>query len=184
MTIPNVLSIFRILLVPVFIIVVLSDTQNANLYGMLVFILAGITDILDGQIARKYNCTSVLGKILDPLADKMMVASALVCASIKGLVPLWLSIIYVVKELIQGIGGFMFYNKVKDMMPSNWLGKAATVMFYLTIFSAFMFTGMPELVKDIMVFICAGFVLATLIVYVRIGVKLAKKQPKENQDEI
>ena len=184
MTVPNVLSIFRILLVPVFIIVVLSGGHDANIYGMLIFILAGITDILDGQIARRYNCTSVLGKILDPLADKMMVASALVCAAIKGLVPLWLSIIYVVKELIQGIGGFMFYNKVKDMMPSNWLGKAATVVFYLTIFCAFMIPAMPMLIKNILVYVCAALLAATLFVYVRIGAKIAKKEPKENHDEI
>ncbi len=182
MTIPNVLSIFRILLVPVFIIVVLSDISNANLYGMLIFILAGLTDVLDGQIARKYNCTSVLGKILDPLADKMMVASALICATIKGFIPLWISILYVVKELTQGIGGFCFYNKVKDMMPSNWLGKAATVMFYLTIFCAFMISKMGW-VLDVMVAICALLLIATLVVYVRLGLKIAKKKPEETNDE-
>ena len=183
MTIPNVLSIFRILLVPVFIIVVLSDAANANLYGMLVFLLAGLTDVLDGQIARKYNCTSLLGRILDPLADKMMVASALICATIKGFIPLWISILYVFKELTQAVGGVCFYNKMKDMMPSNWLGKAASVMFYLTIFCAFMISKMGWIL-DVMVAICAVLLVTTLVVYVRLGFKIAKKKPEETNNEI
>ena len=184
MTIPNVLSLFRILLVPVFIFVVLSGEPNAYILGMAVFLLAGFTDVLDGYLARKYNCTSVLGKVLDPLADKMMVASALVCAVIEGLIPLWLTLAYIAKELLQGIGGFMFYNKVKDMMPSNVLGKAATTIFYATIFCAFMFPSMPGIIKLILEGICAALLLATFCVYVRIGTGLAKKAPKENRDEI
>lgn len=184
MTIPNLLSIFRIILVPVFIFVVLSGIGNAYMLGMFVFLLAGFTDVLDGYLARKYNCTSVLGKILDPLADKMMVASALVCAVIEELVPLWLALAYIAKELAQGVGGFLFYNKVKDMIPSNILGKAATTAFYLTIFCAFIFPGLPQAIKTGLLLICAALLISTLFVYVRIGVKLAKKMPEESKNEV
>lgn len=184
MTIPNILSIFRIILVPVFIFVVLSGEANAYMFGMAVFLLAGFTDVLDGYLARKYNCTSVLGRILDPLADKLMVASALVCAVIEELIPLWLALAYIAKELMQGVGGFLFYNKVNDMIPSNILGKAATTVFYTTIFCVFIIPSLPAFIKDTLVYICASLLIATLTVYVRLGIKLAKKLPKESNDEV
>ncbi len=183
MTVPNLLSMFRIVLVPVFIFTVLSGTQNAYLFGMAVFLLAGFTDVLDGHLARKYNCTSVLGKFLDPLADKMMVASALVCAVIEKLIPLWLALAYIAKELTQAVFGFMFYNKVKDMMPSNVLGKAATVMFYLTIFSAFIFRRMPEYVLSALVIICGALLVATFVTYFRLGLKAANRYAEEKNNE-
>jgi len=183
MTVPNLLSMFRIVLVPVFIFTVLSGTENAYLFGMAVFLLAGITDVLDGYLARKYNCTSVLGKFLDPMADKMMVASALVCAVIEKLVPLWLALAYIAKELIQAIGGFVFYNKVKDMMPSNVLGKAATTTFYLTIFSAFIFRRMPHGVLTALEIVCGLLLVATFVTYLRLGLKASRKCAEEKNNE-
>ena len=130
------------------------------------------------------NCTSVLGRILDPLADKLMVASALVCAVIEELIPLWLALAYIAKELMQGVGGFLFYNKVNDMIPSNILGKAATTVFYTTIFCVFIIPSLPVFIKNTLVYICAALLIATLTVYVRLGMKIAKKLPKESNDEV
>ncbi|MBR2181146.1 MAG: CDP-alcohol phosphatidyltransferase family protein, partial [Oscillospiraceae bacterium] len=90
MNIPNLLSIFRMCLVPVFVVVFFSDSPHAYAYAAGVYALAGITDVLDGIIARKFNLITKLGKILDPLADKMMTITVFVCISIAGLIPWWI----------------------------------------------------------------------------------------------
>lgn len=179
MTVPNILSIFRILLVPVFVILVMSDMPNAYIYGMIVFVLAGATDVLDGKIARKYNCISVLGKLLDPLADKLMVGAALVCAGLLGLLPMFLPILYVVKEVLQCLGGVFLYKHIKDMIPSNVLGKAATVFFFLMILAVYLIPGIPYTVKLVMALICTVFIAVTVIMYATIAVRWLKARPKE-----
>ncbi len=179
MTVPNILSIFRIILVPVFVIVVMSGMPNAYIYGMIIFVAAGITDVLDGKIARKYNCISVLGKILDPLADKLMVGAALICAGLNGLLPMFLPILYAVKEILQCIGGVFFYKYIKDMIPSNILGKAATVFFFLMILAVYLIPGIPYTVKLVMALICTVLIAATVTMYAVIAVRRFKARAKE-----
>lgn len=89
MNVPNALSIFRLLLIPVFCAVFFRDTPNSGLWAAGVFLLAFITDIADGYIARKYNQITKLGRVLDPLADKLMKAAAAVCLVVAGHAPLW-----------------------------------------------------------------------------------------------
>ena len=72
MNIPNLLSIFRLALIPVFAVVIFSPIPNSALWACLIFLLSGATDVLDGYIARKYNMITNVGKVLDPLADKLM----------------------------------------------------------------------------------------------------------------
>ena len=85
--IPNILSIIRLALVPAFVVVFFSESPNAQLYAGLIFILASLTDALDGFIARRFNMVTRLGRILDPLADKLMTVSALLCVTVAGLIP-------------------------------------------------------------------------------------------------
>ena len=121
--IPNVLSVIRILLVPVFVYLFLTDKVTA---AVVVFIISGITDILDGYIARKYNFISNLGKILDPFADKLMQFSAFVCLYISHLVPLWMPVVYFVKEIATLIGAILVFKKGNVVVKSHVFGKLAT----------------------------------------------------------
>ena len=85
MNLPNKLTLFRIFLIPVFILVMLFDIQNKYLIACIIFVVASITDAMDGHIARKYNLVTDFGKFMDPLADKLLVISALICMIENGL---------------------------------------------------------------------------------------------------
>ena len=130
MNLPNALSILRLVMVPAFVGVFFSDIPHAHQFAGLIFLLAAITDMLDGRIARKYNQITRLGRILDPLADKLMTAAALVCIIIAKIIPLWIFIVFAVKEILMGIGSIVLYKHIDDVPPSNIVGKASTVVFF------------------------------------------------------
>ena len=121
--IPNVLSIIRIMLVPVFVCLFLTDRVGV---AVIVFIISGITDVLDGYIARKYNFISNMGKILDPFADKLMQFSAFVCLYISHLVPLWMPVVYFIKEIATLIAAILVFKKGNVVVKSHVFGKLAT----------------------------------------------------------
>lgn len=131
MNIPNLLTILRIFLVPIYLCISFSNLDNSLLLSGLVFILAGITDVLDGRIARKYDLITNLGIVLDPIADKMMIFAVLITFTIKGLIPHWILFIMGIKEISMILGGGILYLfKGKQVIPSNIYGKIATVAFY------------------------------------------------------
>lgn len=129
--VPNLLTVFRIFLVPVYLYVFFSNLQNKLLVSGLIFILAGITDLLDGYIARKYDLVTDLGAILDPFADKMMTFAVLISFTYGGLIPSWILIALGIKEILLILGGGILYLfKGNQVLPSNKYGKLATVSFY------------------------------------------------------
>lgn len=103
MNLPNKLTLLRICLIPVFVILMLSQVSNFFLISCIIFIIASITDFLDGRIARKYNLVTDFGKFMDPLADKLLVLSALICMIEYDLVAGWMVIIIVARELTVSI---------------------------------------------------------------------------------
>ena len=103
MNLPNKLTLLRICLIPVFVILMLSQVSNFFLISCIIFIIASITDFLDGKIARKYNLVTDFGKLMDPLADKLLVLSALICMIEYDLVAGWMVIIIVARELTVSI---------------------------------------------------------------------------------
>ena len=103
MNFPNKLTLLRICLIPVFVILMLSQVSNFFLISCIIFIIASITDFLDGKIARKYNLVTDFGKFMDPLADKLLVLSALICMIEYDLVAGWMVIIIVARELTVSI---------------------------------------------------------------------------------
>lgn len=100
---------------------------------MVVFFIAGITDFLDGHIARKYNLVTKIGTVLDPLADKLMTLTVLFCLAYRYIIPRWIVAPFLVKELTMVIGGINLY-KYKKVLPANYYGKTATILFYISIF--------------------------------------------------
>ena len=103
MNLPNKLTLLRICLIPVFVILMLSQVSNFFLISCVIFIIASITDFLDGKIARKYNLVTDFGKFMDPLADKLLVLSALICMIEYDVVAGWMVIIIVARELTVSI---------------------------------------------------------------------------------
>jgi len=137
--IPNILSAFRLLLVPLFSIVFFSGLSNAKFWAAGIFLLAGATDVLDGYIARKYQWITPLGRMLDPLADKLMQMTVLVTLAVAGLLPIWFCALYFIKELFMFLGGLRLYKKMADVIPANRYGKIAVVFFHLVILAVIFF---------------------------------------------
>ena len=106
MNLPNKLTIFRVLLIPVFLIFMLTSFAgvNSKWIALAIFVVASLTDLLDGKIARKYNLVTNFGKFMDPLADKLLVCAAIVCLTSKGVLPAWITITIISREFI--ISGF------------------------------------------------------------------------------
>lgn len=105
MNLPNKLTIFRVLLIPFFVVFLLVDiTPYDNWIALAIFIVASLTDLLDGKIARKYNLVTNFGKFMDPLADKLLVCSALICLVEMKRIAAWMVIVIIAREFI--ISGF------------------------------------------------------------------------------
>lgn len=128
--IPNILSVIRILLVAVFVYTFFC--VNAYL-SMVVFLLAGATDVVDGYLARRNNWVSNIGKVLDPVADKLMQCTVLICLYIKSIIPLWFVIPFFAKELFTLIMGFIVLRRRSVVVVSKWYGKMTVCLFYATI---------------------------------------------------
>lgn len=132
MSIPNILTVFRFLLIPVFIYFFFSSIPNNYVISAIVFILAGITDVLDGFIARRFNMVTKWGKLMDPLADKSIQLTVIFCLAYIGLVPIWAISIVLIKELLMVMGGIVLYRD-KIVVEASWYGKAATCLFYISV---------------------------------------------------
>lgn len=134
MNIPNLLTVIRFILIPVFFTVFYSDIPNNITLSIFIFILAGITDILDGYIARKCNMVTKWGIVFDPLADKLMLISVLYAITDRGYLPLWVITVVAGKEAFMALGAVVLYfTQNKTVIPSNKYGKLATILFYLSI---------------------------------------------------
>ena len=141
-----------------------------------VYAIASITDVLDGIIARKYGCITNLGKILDPIGDKMMCIAVLVCLAIDKLIPVWVVIVVFAKEIILVCGGAFIRKRSKGFVqPSNFLGKAATVTFFIVCVGLMLFSdylaGKPA---DILISLAVVLTLAAFVGYAAKFVRIVK----------
>lgn len=144
MTVPNLLSIFRLILVPVFAVVFFQPIPNAHPWAAMVYLVAFLTDIADGWIARHFNQISKLGRILDPMADKLMTFTVIICITVDQVIPLWAVVVFFCKELCMAIGGYIMYRKLGDVISSNWLGKLSTGVFFLVCAALVLFPQIPR----------------------------------------
>lgn len=132
LNIPNTLSIIRILMIPWFLWEFLNaQTQSDFTTAAVILVVSGLTDTIDGTIARKFNMITQLGKILDPLADKLTLASVITALWIKKPHLWWLCGLLILKELLMLIGGLKLHTSKVTIEGSKWFGKVATVLFYV-----------------------------------------------------
>ncbi len=135
--IPNVLTMMRLVLIPVFVIVFFNTPQDRDkIAALIVFAVASITDMFDGMLARRLNQITDFGKLFDPLADKVMVVTAIVCQAVIGVFP-WIAVIVVgAKELAMLFGGMFMLGK-GVVVYSNYWGKTAQVFFIAALLLSF-----------------------------------------------
>ncbi len=162
-TIPNILSFFRIALIPV---IVWLYNKGDNLLAVGVIALSGITDVVDGYVARHFNMVSDLGKILDPIADKLTQAVTLFCLIAKFpfmIVPFSL---LVVKEIFLSIMGIFVVKKTKVVKSANWHGKVTTFLLYFTIILHIVWGDISEAVSNMTIGACLAFMALSFVLYV------------------
>lgn len=147
-TIPNVLSLIRIAILPVFVVLYLTGNQTENemmqyiAFGLLV--VSGLTDLFDGWIARRFNQMSEVGKLLDPIADKLTQVAVMFCLATQYKEFLPLLFICMIKESLQGLGGLIVLSKGAEMRASKWYGKVSTAVFYVAVAAIVLWKDMPS----------------------------------------
>ena len=119
MNLPNILTIGRILVTPLFIILLFYDHPYAKSWALLIFVVAMLTDIFDGYYARKYNLVTDYGRFLDPLADKVMVLSALISFAVMDVIPYWMVSLIIFRDLFVTGLRMAMSSKDKTMVTSN-----------------------------------------------------------------
>lgn len=183
LTVPNILCYFRILLIPVFVVLYLNANSRSDYFlAAGAALVASLTDLLDGKIARKYNQITEFGKFIDPLADKLMQGAMLLVLIIR-VKWMWLLVgLFIVKEGFMGVAGFIMLQKGKKLDGAKYIGKICTTVLYSVMFILICF---PSLVDShitavyLMMILCAVFMLLSLISYIRTYIQMYKetKQP-------
>lgn len=180
-TIPNIISFTRILLIIPFVVFFLLGNY---LLSFSVILLSGISDCLDGFLARKLNQISDLGKLLDPVADKLTLISVVICMGV--LIPeiLPIAVVLIIKDVLMLIGGFYLLKKEIIPPPAKWYGKVATIVFYVSVVTIVFFKGFLEyevyLLTIILLSLTFIVMMFALIKYVIVFKNLLKEKRNNN----
>jgi CDP-diacylglycerol--glycerol-3-phosphate 3-phosphatidyltransferase len=164
LTVPNLLSLLRALLVIPFVLVMLSSMPSATLWGCVLMGIAALTDNLDGVLARKYRQTSEWGRILDPLADKIGVAAAVIVLLVLNSIPVWFGTLVFSRDVLILLGGVYLKSSRGVVLPSNSVGKWAVGFIILTLF--LLLAGLRSPVIDVMMFVTSAMLVLSFGLYV------------------
>ncbi len=168
MNLPNKLTVLRVILVPFFVAFLLLSKSSESLkwIALVLFIAASLTDLLDGKIARKYNLVTTFGKFMDPLADKVLTISGMICLIELGRIPSWIVVIIVAREFI--ISGFrLIATEHGIVIAANYWGKFKTT--FQMIMIILMIVNLPALsmVTNIVMWIALALTIISLITYIQ-----------------
>ena len=177
LTIPNLLSFFRLCLIPVFMW--MYCVEKNYLWTGIILILSGLTDTVDGIIARKFNMISDLGKVLDPIADKLTQAAMLFCLLTR--FPLMIAplALMVVKEFFMGVTGLLVIQKTGKVFGADWHGKVNTWLLYAMMILHVFWYNIPDTVSKVLIGICVVMMLISLILYGRHNLKALRETGTE-----
>ena len=174
LTIPNILSFFRLCLIPV--IVWLYVGKQDYLWTLLILTLSGVTDIVDGIIARKFNMVSNFGKAFDPVADKLTQMAMLFCLVSRFKYMMIPFVLLVVKEVFTGITALVSIKKTNTVKGAVWHGKLTTVSLYAMMAIHVVWFNIPRTLSLILVGICIGIMLMSFIMYAMQNIKAIKNK--------
>lgn len=179
MNLPNKLTIFRVILIPFFVFFLLAPyfESYGNYIAVAIFIVASITDFLDGKIARKYNLVTNFGKFMDPLADKLLVCSALICLIQLELIPAWVVIIIIAREFI--ISGFRLIASDNGVViAASYWGKFKTAFQMLTVIVLIL--NIPNkvfiILGTVLIYVSLALTVISLIDYIAKNKDVLKEQ--------
>lgn len=150
----NKLTMLRIVLIPVFVLVLYLDFDYNNYVALAIFVLASVTDLLDGKIARKYNMITDFGKFMDPIADKLLVTSAMLVFVAWGWMPAWVVIVVIAREFIVSALRLVAASNGR-VIAAGWSGKVKTASTMVCL--CIMLLGLPTIVNQV----CSAVILIT-----------------------
>ena len=168
-SIPNILSYFRLLLIPLFIVLYVQEDFTE---ALITLAASGLSDILDGRIARKYDMVTDLGKVLDPVADKLTQCAMMFCVAMRYPAMWWLLGLHVVKELIMLVMGWYVLKRTDTVNSAIWAGKLCTGVIYAVMMLHVILPHLPQPVSVGCTVVCAGLIVLSLIVYTARYVKI------------
>lgn len=176
-SIPNILSYFRILLVPVFVWAYYSAvTAQSNFYYIVAAVVigvSGLTDFLDGQIARRCNMITEWGKFIDPVADKLTQGALVICMAVLRYPLMWILVgLFVLKEGFLSVAGIVLLRNGKKLNGALWYGKICTATFYACVLILLVFTKIDELAANVIILVCGSLMAFALVMYANVYRKI------------
>ena len=181
LTIPNLLSLIRILLIP--FIIWLYCVQKAYMHTFIVIVISGFTYIIDGKIARKFNKISDVGKVLDPVADKLTQAALVICL-IARYPWMWaLLALFAVKECLMLLWGYLTLKSTDTINGAKWYGKLSTVVLYAVMMILILFVDIPQAIATALMLLCGGMMLLSLVMYGRFYHAILDQAPSGSEQQ-
>ncbi len=180
-TLPNLLSLFRLLMIP-WILWLYTKKAEYRLAALMI-VVSGITDIADGFIARKFHMVSDLGKILDPAADKLTQLAIIVCLTSQYHRMRILAGLFVLREITMILLGLHTIKQTDTINSSKWYGKAATVCIYITMMLLILIPDIPMRAADLLIGACIAMILFSLLMYLRFYQKYLKQNRRRTNYE-
>ena len=174
MNLPNKLTILRVIMIPFFVFFLLcqgGENRTFRMIAVVLFIIASLTDLLDGKIARKYNMVTNFGKFMDPLADKLLVCSALICLIELGQLPAWMVIVIISREFI--ISGFRLVASDNGVViAASYWGKFKTTFQMIAVILLILDIPALRLVTTLCVWVSLALTIISLVDYIAKNYKI------------
>ena len=166
-TIPNLLSLFRLALIPVYIAVYLNAEEDWQYYvAGAILAVSCVTDLIDGKIARRFHMISTVGKVLDPLADKATQFTLTLCLSVHYPALRPVLVLFVIKEGFQLIVGIIHFRKGKMLPGALMAGKVCTTILFVSLIALVLFPGIPHSAVNAIALVDTGFLIFSFVSYI------------------
>lgn len=175
-TVPNLLSLLRLLMIPLFVYLYMEGDEGGT---ALVLLLSGATDVVDGYIARRFNQISDFGKAFDPVADKLTQAAMLWCLISKHSMMIVPFILLVVKELFAGISGLVLIRRTESVPGAEWHGKLTTMMLYGMMIIHVIWQDIPRWTSNVLTVGCVVMMMTSMTLYALRNIRMIRKASKK-----
>ena len=184
-TIPNMLSMFRIALIPVYIVIYLNAGQPEEYFlAGSILAVSCLTDMIDGKIARKFNMISTVGKILDPIADKLTQFTLTLCLSVKYPVLRYVLLLFVIKEGFQLIAGIINFRRGHMLTRALLPGKICTTVLFISLILLVLIPQLSDNVVRIITYVDIGFMLFSFLNYIYAYYAYFRKNQEKNFEDL
>jgi cardiolipin synthase len=172
-SIPNILCYIRFALIPIFVILYIkAEEPREYLQAATVVFLSGLTDFLDGFIARTFHMVTELGKLIDPMADKLTQASLIFVLVVKIRWMFLLLILFVLMQLFMLVAGLFMLKKGKRLNGAKWFGKVSTTVFYAAMLALIAVPNLNPIVTNSLILLCGAFLMLSFLMYIKEYIKM------------